>query len=339
VDIAPSPDLNLILGSNGAGKTSVLEALYLLGRGRSFRTARIERVVGSDGSTLTVIGRVEDRGQTVPVGIERGRNVLRIRIGGRDATGMAELAQTFPVQLIQPNSHKLLEEGPRYRRQFLDWGVFHVEPVFYPAWQRFQRALRQRNAALRARQDERPWDPELLAAADALDSARRTYLEELLPLVTAYVDRILGLDGVTLRYAPGWPQDMSLSDALHNHRQRDRDQGFTVYGPHRADLRVQINGAPVQERVSRGQQKMLVAAMVLAQATVFNAKTGRQGALLVDDVAAELDATHRGRLLGLLCELPMQLFVTAIEEAGLLDEFSRPAKVFHVERGEVREVV
>ncbi len=339
VDIAPSPDLNLILGENGAGKTSVLEALYLLGRGRSFRTAKIERVVGNDGASLTVTGRVEEEGRTVPLGIERGRQVMRLRVGGSDASGMAQLAQTFPVQLIQPNSHRLLEEGPRYRRQFLDWGVFHVEPGFYPAWQRFQRALRQRNASLRARQDETPWTPELIAAASAIDEARRRYLEMLIPRVLACAEELLGTTHLTLRYSPGWPQGQDLSGALAEHQRRDREQGFTVYGPHRADLRVQIDGTAVAERVSRGQQKMLVAAMVVAQAALFQAQTGRSCALLVDDVAAELDRGHRTALLTLLGKLPLQLFVTAIEDHGLLVQFPRPAKVFHVEHGAIQEVV
>ncbi|NIP72530.1 MAG: DNA replication/repair protein RecF [Gammaproteobacteria bacterium] len=342
VDLRPAPGVNLITGANASGKSSLLEAVYFLGRGRSFRTHRFERLVRAGAATVQVVGRIAAGSEgSIPVGIERGRGGSRARLGGRDVRTLAELAAALPTQVITPHRHKLLEEGPRYRRQFLDWGVFHVEPAFLPEWQRYRRALRQRNAALRSgpREAAEAWEPELNQAAVALDRLRAQYVARLTAALPAYLDPLLGSLPVGLEYRRGWSAERAFEDVLAAHRAEDREQGFTGLGPHRAELTISLDGRPAADQVSRGQQKILVAALLLAQAGLFQELTGRCCVLLVDDVAAELDAEHRARLLRQVAALEAQAFVTAIEAPWAGELLPDSARMFHVEHGKVREMV
>ncbi|MFA7387376.1 MAG: DNA replication and repair protein RecF, partial [Thiohalobacteraceae bacterium] len=182
-ELAFSSGLNLFTGDNGAGKTSLLEALYFLGRVQSFRTAQPAQLIRGGTDSLLVTGQLaEPDGGTIAVGVERSRTAARVRLAGHPVSGLAELLAHFPFQVLTPDSHELLNGGPRARRRYLDWGVFHVEPGFLPAWRRFGRAVRQRNAALRSQvslAELRLWDRELAATAELLDRQRAAYIAEL----------------------------------------------------------------------------------------------------------------------------------------------------------------
>lgn len=342
-DLAFSPQLNLITGANGAGKTSLLEALYFLGRGQSFRTSHPATLIREGAAALLVRGTVSDNhGGTVAVGVQRDRQTLLVRMGGQPLRQLTRLMTLLPFQILNPDSHLLLEGGPRHRRRFLDWGVFHVEPGFYPTWQRYTRALRQRNAALRARlavAEVRLWDDELIQSAEALDQQRRAYLEALMPVLDRYVGQLVDLAGLTWDYRPGWARRQSFAEALEESLEGDRRQGFTRLGPHRADVIPTVDGIAAQERVSRGQQKQLVAALMLAQAEVYRLRRGRPSIFLVDDLASELDPEHRQRVLAALRALEVQVFVTAIEDTALEATDWPARRRFHVEHGQIREVV
>lgn len=340
-DLAFSPQLNLISGQNGAGKTSLLEAVYFLGRAQSFRTAHPSSLIRESTDALLVRGQLQGTyGEATSIGIQRDRVQLNIRLAGRPIRHVAELVAYFPFQLLTPESHRLLEGGPRYRRRFLDWGVFHVEPAFFPAWQRYSRALRQRNAALRTRssaQEVQLWDSDLITASQSLDHMRQEYLRLLLPVLNGYISTLTDLNALQWDYRPGWSRKLGYAQALGDGLKADRKQGFTRQGPHRADLLPTFEGEPAQERISRGQQKLIVIALMLAQAMVYQQRTGRTCLFLIDDLPSELDGNHCQRVLGHLRDLGAQLFLTAIEadsiNAGLWSEHRR----FHVEHGHVEQ--
>lgn len=341
VTLKPSPGINLVYGNNASGKTSILEAINLLSVARSFRTTHIRQVIQHERDSLRVFARLS-RGKSslpIPVGIEKTTDKTLIRIQGKDIKQVSELTSLLPVQVINPDVHKLLELGPKYRRQYLDWGVFHVEHQFFPVWQRYYRTLRQRNAVLRSKaslKEVKLWDKTLIHEAEQLDQFRQAYLKGLAPAIEHYADELLSLD-VKIHYRKGWAKDKSYTEALEQSLSQDRERGFTQLGPHRADLDIRQGGIPVQNIFSRGQQKMLVCAMRLAQVDFLTKATGQHCVLLVDDLPAELDEEHRARLLRLLVGTGAQLFITATECTLLNLPEGMPRKMFHVEHGNVIE--
>ncbi|MEX0899213.1 MAG: DNA replication/repair protein RecF [Gammaproteobacteria bacterium] len=335
-----APDLNLIVGPNASGKTTLLEAIFFLGRARSFRTARIGPLIRDEAHELVVSGQVSQGGRAVPIGLRRGRRGGEMRLATQPLRSLADLTEAFPVQVLDPTVHGLLDGGPRERRRFLDWGVFHVEQGFHGVWQRYSRALRQRNSALRAQADRSAvavWERELLEAGSLIDAHRRRYLDALKPGLQQTATALLETDeAVELEYYPGWGREVDFEEALAKSGPRDRQSGATQVGPHRADLLIHLGSHRAQERVSRGQQKVLAGALVLSQLAEYHRRTGRAAALLADDVSAELDPAHLLRFLNLARAGASQLFITAIRPESLPAEVLESARMFHVEQGHVK---
>ena len=333
-ELALSPSSSLVLGPNASGKTSLLEAIHVLGQAASFRTATLESVPRLGTAGFQVTGRLAQDGREVPIGVERRARRLNLRLAGAPAGSRADLAQALPVRVLDADGHLLLEGGPKARRRFLDWGVFHVEHGFYSIWRRYQRALKQRNTALRqgaAPRAQAAWNHELCEDGVALDQHRRSYLESLLPSAKAAVEAVLGMR-LALEPISGWPEGTSLEHALTDSYSRDFATGSTQVGPHRADLRILLDGQSAASRVSRGQGKALAGALLAGQLAGFRDLTGRRPTLLIDDFPAELDDEHLARLWGVLSALDAQTVVTAIREELVPTALRNASAVFHVER-------
>ena len=332
---------NLISGENASGKTSLLEAIFFLGRGRSFRTPRNETLIRRGCDAFVLTGRVGRGERAHPVGLRVGADGIEARYAGRPVTGLAELATLLPVQAIDPEVHRLVEGGPQERRRYLDWGVFHVEPGFVGHWRRYQRALRQRNAALRTRQVRaavRAWDQELVEAGMSVADQRAQYLNRLQPVVAAVSERLLGAP-LDLSLSRGWSCERELDEALDVSWPRDVERGVTHVGPHRADLTVRYQGILAKDRVSRGQQKLAAAALLIGQLRCDADQGSAVAALLVDDPAAELDCGNLDRLLGEVLDVPAQLFVTALEAGNPTLRRLPAGRMFHVEHGAVTRLI
>ncbi len=336
-DLDIAPELTLIWGENGSGKTSLLEAIFLLGRGRSFRTRNTERLIRRGQDHLRVIGYVEGvHGLVRPIGVECGPGGTTARVAGHPVASLAELSQVFAVQAIEPGVHRLLEEGGHRRRRWMDWAVFHVEPPFVDHWLRYTRAVKQRNAALRSDPAEAPvWDPELVRTGEAIAESRRRFLEMLQPYWVKTVTALTGLD-VQLTYLRGWSADRTLQEALVASRPRDELRHLTHAGPHRADIAVRLNGRAAREVLSRGQQKLVAVAMTLAQLQLLQVVTGTTPTLLLDDPAAELDEVRLGLFIEQVIQLRAQLIMTSLSAQSRL--FGTPERTFHVDQGRVQPV-
>ncbi len=337
-------EINVLFGPNGSGKTSVLEAIHYLCTGRTFAGGRVEALVRTGAERLRVVGRGMDaRGRMHRFGVEQGRRGGRhMRLDGRTVDRIAEIAVYLPVVALHPGSHEILAGGPSERRRLLDWGLFHVEQGYLAQWQRYRRVLVQRNASLQRRRSDSEvaiWEPELGAAAEAIDRSRRAYVEGLQAEINRVGPTLLREgEGIELAYRPGWPEGTALSDVLRERRSADRERGWTGVGAHRADLILRLDGKDTRNRVSRGQQKLLVYLLRLAQLHDLVAKGGRP-MLLLDDLSAELDADHRERVMAEAVATGGQVFVTALEPDRVPVAADCSPAWFHVEQGQVREVV
>ncbi len=339
------PGRNLIVGANGSGKTSLLEAIFLLGRGRSFRTRNSERLITPGESRLVVFGRTVPRDSSgIPVGlgvqVTRGEATIA-KIQGEFTRTLTELSEALPVQVIDPGVHKLVEDSAHRRRRWMDWAAFHVEHGFVETWTAYARALKQRNAALKqvagsgspgANAQLDAWDVELAELGERLALARKRMLERLHGHWQETLTALSGLN-LDLVYFQGWARDMPLADALRHSRERDLARGSTHAGPHRGDAVLKLDGKLARDSLSRGQQKLAAISMILAQLRLLASILPEPPTLLLDDPAAELDPDRLRRFIAQVEPLGCQLVLTSLVPGQ--HSFGNPDRMFHVEQGRV----
>lgn len=338
-DLSLSPGFNFLIGMNGCGKTSILEAIYHLGHGRSFRTHLTTRVIRDKQPALSVFGDISESDSSLSVGICKQKDsITKIKLGGEKGCKLVQLADVLPMQLIHPDGFELLTGAPSHRRAFIDWGVFHLEPQFFTAWVRLKRLTKQRNALLKQNisyQRLAPWDRELVSLAEQIDLWRKNYVENWVNHAKALCQVFLPGYKICFSYSRGWDKDTDYATLLQNSLERDLHLGYTQSGPHRADLRLRIEGIPVSDLLSRGQLKLLVCALRLAQGLQLAQDKGKQCIYLIDDFASELDSESRALLIEQLSRIKAQVFITAIDAKSVAQMCNQTSKMFHVEHGKI----
>lgn len=334
-----APGINVFVGANGAGKTSVLEAVFLLSHARSFRSGAREALLARGASRLSVFAELrQSTDRLVRLGLGREASRWEARVEG-EGVNLGELIAECAVTCFEPGSHALIAGSAEERRRFLDWGVFHVEHAFLDAWRRYQRALKQRNSLLRMGTEPgsplyAPWEAELANLADWLDEQRRDYLERLRPLLSACILAVLPELGESeLRYRRGWAEDRDLGEQLEAQRGRDLARGHTSLGVHRADWSLAFERAPQREHLSRGQEKLAALGCMLAQARLYADQHGDWPIICLDDLASELDEAHQAAVIAQLAESGAQVLVTGTGLPEPLRGF--PHRMFHVEQGQL----
>ncbi len=321
-----SSGLNLIVGDNAAGKTSIIEAIWTLATGRSFRTSKSHHLIQHQKNALTVFAQVTSSHTTLQtnthrLGLQKTIQKTQLRIDNKTISSQSEMAQHLPVQLLTPESHKLLEEGPKARRQFMDWGCFHQSPQFMSLWRHYQRALKQRNYALKKHLPKKQvqlWDQTLVENALKIDAIRQQYLNDLTPYLLTFCQTLMPEinENVVCQYRAGWPKNTNDLMALYAlNFEKEKHLGHTQYGTHRADIRFKFAGQEAMNTLSRGQQKLFVCALLLAQASLHEKTLNEPVIMLIDDLPAELDATHRLKLLELLQILNIQHIITSTSKS------------------------
>lgn len=341
LDLQPGASLNVISGANASGKTALLESIYLLARGRSFRTHRIRDLIRHRQTQLRVTADLERPGcRSLAVGIERDARQTRFRYDAENVKNLSGHARRIPLILITPDSHDLINGRPGQRRRWLDWALFHVEPAYLACWQDCFHALRQRNALLKHSAESaqmNSWEESLAGFVQQMDDLREQFVCRLSGHFEA-VMQVLLPGGVGVCYQPGRPAASNYRQLLREQRPVEQRHGFTRYGPHRSDLYFQHNQAEVRATLSRGQTKLYIAGLMIAYARVLG-DYGLEPMTLVDDLPAELDAGARGRFMAQLAALGNQTFVTAIEAAALPTAGWPECRTFHVEHGRLAEVI
>ena len=343
VGIALDPAINVFVGSNGAGKTSVLEAAFLLSHARSFRSGAREALLQRGAAQLSVFAELRHADEHIcRLGLGRDGARWEARLDGEAAT-LGQLVQECAVVCFEPGSHALIAGAAEERRRYLDWGVFHVEHDFLFGWRRYQRALKQRNSLLRSSGTPTdalfaPWEAELAQSAHQIDRQRRDYLDLLRPKLLASVSGLLPeLGPLELRYRRGWSEDLGLAQQLCEQRGRDLARGHTTLGAHRADWSIAFEHAPLREHLSRGQEKLTALACMLAQAELYAERRGEWPVVCLDDLASELDQEHQSAVVAQLTTASAQVLLTGTEVPQALHAL--PSRVFHVEQGQLTRLL
>lgn len=335
--LAFHPKLNLIVGMNGSGKTSLLESIYLLSSGHSFRTREISPLISQSENNLTVFARTFDE-QTVSI----QKSFLfptQVRLNTQSCQSNSELAFFLPCQVFYQDIFQIIDAGPSVRRSLLDWGVFHVKHHYHSLWKDYRRALKQRNSLLRqrAKQEElSPWNKILSNLARELDHLRKEYFDQLEMAFQKNLSKLSAIN-CSLEYQKGWDKrgsGKSLEAILLESYQNDLIRQFTQYGAHQADLKVCNEQFSAKHYLSRGQQKIILFALKLAQA-IFISKSC---IFLCDDISSELDEEHLMRLISVIAKTEGQFFITTTDEASLpLSKASLDFKRFTIEDGCIEE--
>jgi DNA replication and repair protein RecF len=342
VSIEPIDGFNLLYGGNGSGKTSLLEAIHVLASGKSFRSSKLDLLLQHGSDNILAFAELSSGHK---FGVSKSpKEPLQLKLNGERVKNWESVALRLPVLVLDSNSFHLADGGPQVRRAFLDWGVFHVEPSFITSWRDVKRCLAQRNLLLRGRSLDSDlvsaWDAELALCAEQMDTSRKKYVSLFSPLfkqVYAVLAPSLA-QSLSLSYTRGWDENKPLRELLLENHKLDFKYGATQAGPHRAELLLKFGKDKATDVLSRGQLKVLVIALKIAQGQLLNSLSDMRCTFLVDDLAAELDTTNRSAVLQLLYDTRGQVFVTAVERADIdrcLPEAATPA-MFHVERGIIK---
>lgn len=333
--------LNLILGGNASGKTTILEAIHVLGTGKSFRSSKTESLVRYGANRFHVYGLVlKDVGiHTIKIAASGWDGGKEFYFDDHQHARISELARHLPVIVISPDSHFEFINKTKTRRAILDWALFHVEPSFHDVWNRYHRSLQQRNAALKDRRYGKAsfsWDEEFSVLGEKIEAYRKSQCQDLNRVFVSISERLLGENhDAELVLTSGWEDKKGLLRCLSDDRERDMQRGVTHSGPHRNNLEIAKNGRSISNDASHGQNKLFFIALRLAQILHVRETTGKSCVTLIDDLPAELDSEHRARLTNYLATLPVQVVLTATEP-GLVDTSVWPSsRKFHVEHGSI----
>ncbi len=340
------PELNFFIGDNGSGKSSLLEALFFLGHGKSFRTSKTDSLACYD-QTGFVVSVKNDKGSQLGLSRDVKSGLTSIKIDGTRHARLSELAKNIAIQIVTPESFKLFFGGPKERRRFTDLGMFHVKHNFSSQWRNFARVLKQRNACIRNGVDDATltyWSEQFCHHSLIVAQERSAYVAELILELNNWLVILLPTisERVTVQYLQGWSQKKLLCDVLLANKERETNFGYSLYGAHKFDVKFLLDKQAIETQLSRGQQKLFLLALTFAQAKLI-AKVNRvKPILLIDDIGAELDTNSRTALSSAIDVLNCQVIITAIEQSVLhpfMDSTcSKQYEVFHVKHGEILPV-
>lgn len=338
--LQPSKKLNIIVGPNGSGKTTVLESLYLLSRGRSFRTRNIKKVISHSKESLVVFAKLSTKEGISKIAIKKSERKTTVRINEKTQSKASELSRHLYTHLIRPESQTLLENGSAARRGFIDLGVFHVKHQFLNISKKYNQLLKQRNKLLKTRQFDtlNVWDTKLVEYGIMITNERENYVglmeKELAAILRGFIQDV----DIKIEYLKGWDKDSSLAEAMAKAADRDKRYGFSTIGTHKSDIKVMANNKLAKDFLSRGQMKLLVIALYLAQIKLMSKAASKSVCVLLDDIGAELDADNLKKVMLLLEGLDTQVFVTTTNQKRFLAFIKKnETKVFHVKHGEIQE--
>ena len=308
-----SPQINCIIAENGEGKTSFLEAVYMLSCGHSFRSRDISSLIRFSQSAATIFAK-QFNGDTVSIQKSITKKT-RIKVNASPCSRTSDLAYKLPCQIYYQDLFSVIDGGATVRRKILDWGMFHVEHCYHANLKKYNQLLKQRNALLRQKKEKNffePWDVQLAQYGNVLHGMRQHYVAKLSEIMKELLQQLTSVN-CELLYYKGWDKrnkGLALFDQLQENYEKDLYKGYTSSGAHQADLDFSSEGIAAKELLSRGQKKIVLIALKIAQTKLIEAPCIH----LFDDIFSELDTHHTERLLNMIFMLKGQCFLTLLKE-------------------------
>lgn len=341
-EIEPSQDLNLIYGDNGSGKSSFLESISILATGKSYRAKKLANCFSYQTGKMLISAKLEDKvlGQAHIENLRMLESQQIMKVNDVPVGSQAEVAHWLPIQQIDPSAFTLLSGAPEKRREFMDWGLFHVEQSFFSKWKLLKQQLKQRNIILKNRDKDflKQWTASFCSTSEEINESRKQYLQNFEPIFLKMCENLGIGDELSLKFYQGWDESKSLQEILIRQEERDLQLGYTQSGPHRAEMKLKSHGFLASEVLSRGQQKLTVLALKLAQSELFHKQSGRKSIYLIDDLSSELDEKHMNLLFQYFGQLNCQIFITSIKKEDLIKNAQTDkTKLFHVEQGIIKQ--
>jgi DNA replication and repair protein RecF len=340
----PEENINIIYGDNGSGKTSFLEAIHILGSGKSFRTSDNLSIIQKNKEEMSVFAEHAVDNTVNKLGIKKTITGKRkININNSSNETLSNLAYILPIQAITTNSYRIFHDGPKARRQFLDRGLFHVNPDFVKNWKEYEKALKQRNSSLKQRKSRYEiavWNQTLSDSGERINELRQSYINELIPIINNLSTELLpNSHPINIEYKKGWENSYNIMQLLENNIARDQILGYTSQGPHRSDLEITTeNGKALKNHLSQGQLKLVTYALHLAQDKLLKMKASRNYIILVDDITAEMDNNSVEKVYTQLIHTKSQCFITCIDPKLMLQLCKdKDDGLFHMKHGEINK--
>ena len=324
IDIPLAKGINVFYGNNGAGKSSILEFLYYLSLAKSFRSSNHQSLIKSGHDSFSIFAVLIDSDEVKhSEGLERKYDgTIKVLFDNKNISRNSDMAKNLCVQVISPDSFDLLTEGPSVRRSFIDWGVFYSYDSYGKIFSDFLRVLKQRNSLIHNKADELSleyWDSVFVELSDKISEFRTLYIEDFSKEILKITEKFIPEFNFKFSLNCGYKREEGLLNILKKNRNREMVFGYTIYGPHKCDLKIKANDITASQVLSRGQQKLLVISMHLAQGFLYAKKTGKNCVFLIDDVSSELDE-HNQKI---LCDLikstrsSAQYFLTLLGDSRL----------------------
>jgi len=330
-----NPRFNFIAGPNGSGKTSILEALYLLSCGHSFRSREIAPIISKQHTMLTVFAKARNE-ETISIQ-KSSSNPTQIKLNNQFCSSTSQVAYALPCQVIYSDVFQIIDAGAAVRRSLLDWGLFHVKHNYLGVWKEYKKVLKQRNALLKthaAYNQFVPWDKQLSKLANEIHILRHEYFGQWVDSFEKVLDKLSDIS-CSISYYKGWDRKKSgksLDAILADSFVTDNHKQYTQYGPHQADIHIESNDTKAKNILSRGQQKIILMALKFAQADLLD----KECLYLIDDLAAELDEAHQCSVLNYLAESKGQYIITSTSLVDA-DSIITPDQIsqFLIQKGQV----
>lgn len=349
--IFPSPGLNFIFGKNNAGKTSLLEALYLCGNAKSFKQANVDSLIKKDKKSLKVLLKSVKFGETDSISYEKTLNIQKkAKINNKHASTFSLMVQT-PLVCLTFGSENLINLSPEHRRSLLDTGLFHVKHEYYETYRSFSNNLKQRNKLLKTATYENLdfWTNKIIEDSLIINKHRGDYFQKLQRAYAAIIQEMVVFDKETyydikssqISFYQGWPKDLSAEEAYASCLEKDKALKYSTTGPHRADVFITTDDDNIKEVGSMSTQIIASLCFMLAQARVFHVEQKHRPILLIDDLFFGIDDKNLALVINLLLESKIQCFLTAPdlykEKIIGLNLDHKETKVFELKNGVIRE--